>query len=181
MTPPAADSQQRGDTGGRLRLRATDADDLQVFATVLQDAIVPLTDVAWLPDENRFAMVANRFLWKEAAGSVQPEGGPGDAADYLRVNCGVVFEKVAGVQSRGLDLTQRGRMLDLLTIGFDPDEGGGAGGMIGLTFSDSADVRLKVTAIEARLEDLGEPWPTKWRPRHADDGSDGAPDGATGH
>lgn len=138
----------------RLRLRARDAEDLTVFSSILQDAIVPVTDIAYVPDERRFAMVANRFLWESA------EGG-GKRAAYQRVNCGVVVEKVAGVKSRGLNLTDRGRMLDLLTL---QEEDGG----VRLVFSGDTDIWLDTESIDVTLEDLGEPWPTQWRPDHAD-------------
>ena len=38
----------------RLRLRAVDADDLSVIAACLQDALVPLSEMAYLPDQRRF-------------------------------------------------------------------------------------------------------------------------------
>lgn len=137
-------------TSAGLRLQARDADDLTVFASLLQDAIVPLSDVTYVPSEQRFVMVVNRFLW-------DADGAP-DQHDQ-RVNCGVVFDRVTGVQSRGLDLADRGRMLDLLTIRFEE-------GRLFLVFSGGADIRLAIDGVEARLEDLGEPWPTGWRPGH---------------
>jgi hypothetical protein len=136
-----------------LRLRASDADDLTIFASILQDAIVPVSDIAFVPDERRFAMVANRFLWEADAKT-------GAEPDHQRVNCGVVVEQVAGVKSRGLDLSERGRMLDLLTV--TAEDGG-----LRFVFSGGADIWLTTDSVDARLEDIGEPWPTKWRPAHA--------------
>ncbi len=143
----------------RLRLRALDADDLTVFASILQDAIVPISDIAFVLGENRFAMVANRFLWETED---QTEG----KAEHQRVNCGVVVDQVAGVKSRGFDLDDRGRVLELLTLG--TEDGG-----IRLVFSGSADIWLSTDAVDARLEDIGEPWPTKWRPGHAGQNENG--------
>ena len=140
-------------THQRLRLRASDADDLTVFASILQDSIVPASDIAYVPDEQRFAMVANRFLW-EAEDSSDGE------TSHQRVNCGVVVDQVAGVKSRGIDLSDRSRMLDLLTV--TAEDGG-----IRLVFSGDADIWLAAETVDARLEDIGEPWPTIWRPGHA--------------
>ena len=142
----------------RLRLRASDADDLTIFATMLQDAIVPVSDMAFVPAEHRFALVANRFLW-ELSGTDEKK------PTHQRVNCGVVFEQVTGVKSRGLDLSDRGRMLDLLTLRAEDRR-------VGLVFSGDTEIELAVDAIDARLEDIGEPWPTKWRPEHADQTND---------
>jgi hypothetical protein len=142
----------------RLRLLAQDKDDLTIFATFLQDAIVPASDMAYIPDEQRFAFVANRFLWETAE-----EGGK--KPDHQRVNCGVVFEQVGGVKSRGLDLKDRSLMLDLLTLRSGE-------GSVGLVFSGGAEIQLAIDGVEAKLEDIGEPWPTKWRPGHADDATE---------
>ena len=142
----------------RLRLLAQDTDDLTIFATILQDAIVPVSDMAFIPDEQRFAFVANRFLWET------PEKGD-RKPDRQRVNCGVVFERVSGVKSRGLDLADRSLMLDLLTL----QTGDGS---VGLVFSGGAEIQLAIDDVTARLEDIGEPWPTKWRPGHAVDATE---------
>ncbi|WP_282606415.1 DUF2948 family protein [Pelagibius sp. Alg239-R121] len=47
-----------------LKLRAHDTEDMRVVAGVLQDALVPLSDVTYLKAEKRFVFVANRFRWE---------------------------------------------------------------------------------------------------------------------
>ena len=37
-----------------LRLKAVDAEDLSVIAACLQDALIPLREMVYLPDEHRF-------------------------------------------------------------------------------------------------------------------------------
>ena len=83
---------------GKLRLRAHDADDLQVLSACLQDAIVPISDVTYEPAARRFVLVANRFCWERADGAR-------DAFD--RVNCGVVVEGVSAVKLRRIDRNDR--------------------------------------------------------------------------
>src|SRR5262245_5336536 len=51
-----------------LTLIAFDADDLSVISAHLQDAVLKVGDVAYLPREKRFAAVGNRFDWAEAIG-----------------------------------------------------------------------------------------------------------------
>lgn len=146
--------------GGLLKLRAEDAGDLAVIAGALQDAIVPVADMAWLPDEGRFVLVANRFRWEA--------GTPGRGEPHERVNAGLSFEGVRAVQRRGIDFAERGRFLNLLTIALE--EGGGDDAVrVVLTFSDDAAIRLESAGLVCHLEDFGEPWPTQWQPRHADD------------
>ena len=159
-----------------LKLRAQDAEDMDVIAALLQDALVPRADMTYLPKEKRFVMVANRFDWPheradEAARSApsQPAATPpgedvrfdeaGDTPPFDRVNCGVCFDKVERVRYRGLGPDAKGEILSLLTIATQPRA-------ITLLFSGDAAVRLEVEAVHCHLEDLGQPWPTRWRPDH---------------
>jgi hypothetical protein len=135
-----------------LRLAARDPDDLAVIAGCLQDAIVPVADIAYVPDEGRFVLVANRFRWEEAQGGGEI---------YERVNCGVSFEGVTRVKSRGIDLRRREDMLSLLTVRAEA-------GAVMLVFAGGAQIRIETDAIACRIEDIGEPWPTRWRPTHPD-------------
>ena len=156
-----------------LRLRAADVEDLRVVAAVLQDALVPLADMTFQRREKRFVLVANRFRWESRDGAPLPaqseaDGGADTDASfadaelgpvYERVNCGIRFGKVANVRMRGLDPQQRDQILNLLTIDAEPRA-------ITLVFADNAAIRLEVSAIDCHLEDIGEPWPTRWRPFH---------------
>lgn len=154
----------------KLRLRAESPDDLDVIGAVLQDALIPVADMAYLAGESRFALVANRFCWEsEAPGG--PSGPPGLAAArggagaHHRVNAGVLFGKVQGAQTRGFDREDAARILSLLAIrteaGLDATE-------ITLVCAGAASIRLRVAGIDCRLDDIGEPWPTAWRPSHGD-------------
>jgi hypothetical protein len=171
-----------------LKLRAHDAEDLRALAACLQDALVPLADVAFLKAERRFVMIANRFLWEGAPSAgpepepqPEPQPEPGgdarfeDAEDaapgrvFERVNCGLCFDRVRKVRTRGLDLKQRDQILNLLTLTAAPGE-------ITLVFSGGAEIRLEISQIRCHMEDLGEPWPTRWRPSHGLDDSGDNPD-----
>lgn len=156
----------------RLKLRAKDMEDFQVLSAVLQDALVPVSDMAQLPREKRFVMVANRFRWEARAPlgdlpdeiRAEPPERDGDARFedaplYERVHCGITFDRVKAVQYRGFRKTNPDRILNMLAL--VPDSEG-----ITLEFSHEAAVRLQGRRIVCHLEDLGEPWPTHWRPSH---------------
>jgi hypothetical protein len=159
-----------------IKLRARDPRDMEVVAAWLQDALVPLADVAYLKREKRFVLVANRFKWESAPAGAPPK--PGERADgddarfgdesgepaFQRVNCGVCFDRVRSVRTRGLDLRNKDHILNLLTIEAAPRA-------VTLLFSGGAAIRLEVAGIACHLEDLGEPWPTRWRPAHSEAGS----------
>ena len=138
----------------KLKLRARDADDLQVLSTCLQDAILPISDMTFERAARRFVMVANRFCWERVDDS--------DEA-FDRVNCGVIFEGVNAVKLRRIDRSDRGLLLSLLAVSLDAQPGGAA---ITLVCADNRDIRLETDGIACQLEDVELPWPTRNRPGH---------------
>ncbi len=165
-----------------MKLRAHDADDLATVAACLQDALVSLSDIAYLKSEKRFVMVATRFRWEAgpdgtSAPPPEPEddasfegsaGGEASGPVYERVNCGVCFDRVKNVRFSGLDPKRKDKILNLLTLHAER-------GAVTLVFSGSSAIRLEVSSIRCHLEDLTEPWPTRWRPSH-DEGESAAED-----
>jgi len=140
-----------------LKLSATDEKDLGVISGALQDAIIPIGDMSYELSEKAFVFVANRFRWeREGAGQTSE-----------RVNSGVTFSNVIDVKRRGIDFRDRGAFLNLLAISCEPEQAAD-GPSVQLTFSGDRAIRLQTTGLLCHLEDFGEPWPTQWRPEHAD-------------
>jgi hypothetical protein len=149
------------DPGPLLRLKAVSEDDLAVLSGALQDAIIPIGDISFEPATNQFIFVANRFRWE--AGEAGRAARPAD-----RINAGVTFSNVTAVRRRGIDFRDRGAFLNLLAVTCLPG-GEQAGPVIQLTCAGDTAIRLETTGLLCHLEDFGEPWPTQWRPQHADD------------
>jgi hypothetical protein len=136
----------------RLRLRAEDADDLAIISACLQDALVPVRDLAYMPEDHAFFLVANRFRWEgtqDASGAVVCE----------RVLSGLAVGDVDAVSYRGFRRGDGDSILALLAVRASP-------GTIHLDFARGAEIRLEVPHIRCHLSDLGEPWPTSWQPDH---------------
>jgi len=152
-----------------LKLFAFDAEDLAVISAHLQDALIRIGDLAYLPQEKRFAAIGNRFDWVEALRNPRVQ-------DYVRRQAALRFERVLGARMQGIDLGRKDAVLSLLAIGFepkgDPDD---PGGHVTLHFADKGAIRLEVECIEAELKDLGPVWRAKSMPQHPDD--DSAPAG----
>jgi hypothetical protein len=94
------------------------------------------------------------------------------------------FERVSSFKCRGVDCCNKAAMLSLLAIAFE--ESDGAGGVVTLTFSGGAALRLEVECLECELADLGPIWTTTCCPAHDTTRGDeiGAPGlmpGVTGH
>lgn len=148
------------ENGDLLKLKAVDGEDLRVIAGTLQDAIVPILDIAYDAAERQFMFAANRFRWENTADGVSPSG--------ERVHCGVTFANVVSVQRKGVERVRPGTFLNLLTIVLE-DRPDGAGPLVELTFSGDAAIRLETDGLLCHLEDFGEPWPAQRQPHHAND------------
>ncbi len=144
-----------------LRLKAVDDGDLAVMSGALQDAIVPIGDIAYSPGDRQFVIAANRYRWETQFPSAA--AGQGE-----RVNCAVTISNVVEVKRRGVNLGDRSQFLNLLSLACT-ERTGEVGMWVDFTFSGHAAIRLETTELLCHLEDFGEPWPTQWRPRHADD------------
>jgi Protein of unknown function (DUF2948) len=140
-----------------LKLIALDADDLAVLSAHLQDAVIQVADIAYLPKERRFAAIGNRFDWMAAAEA--REG-------YARRRAALRFERVLGAQVQSIDLSNKSLVLSLLALTFEPTSA--PEGYVTLHFADSAAIRLHVECVEAEMKDLGPVWRVDFKPQHPD-------------
>ena len=122
-----------------------------MISAILQDALVGVAEIAYLPGERRFAFIANRFR-REVTGHA-----------FERIRCGVRFDEVAAVSRQGFSLRERDRILVLLSVRVE-------GRALRLDFSGGPGIRLEVGRILCHLDDLGDPWPTRREPRHPVEG-----------
>lgn len=147
-----------------LKLIALDSEDLKVISAHLQDAVLRVGDMAYLPGERRFAAVLNRFDWETATTSASQK------ADLERRRAGLRFERVRAAKVQGINFKDKTAALALLAIVFEPNDAPeGVAGDVTLTFSGGAAIRLSVECVEAELKDLGAVWAAKRAPRHGDD------------
>ena len=147
-----------------LKLIALDGEDLSVISAHLQDAVVRVGDMTFLPGEKRFAAVANRFDWAKA---LDGNGGPGQTDGLERRRTGLRFERVLAARVQSLNLTDKSAALALLAITFAPrDAKQPVEGDVTLTFSGGAAIRLEVECLEAEMKDLGAAWSANRAPTH---------------
>lgn len=137
-----------------LKLIALDEEDLAIISAHLQDAVVKVVDMGFLPRSQRFAMLLNRFDWDQKV----------IANERVRRRTGLHFERVRDVKCRGMAEAQRTGVLNLLAVTFFP--GDAPSGYVLLTFSGGAELRLEVECIEASMRDLGPAWGCSHTPKH---------------
>lgn len=127
-----------------LRLWATDADDLRVISALVQDAVLPVTELRYDRAARRFALLLNRFRWEQ------------DTTPPERVQSLLVVRDVLLVASQGVDRNDQNLILSLLAVEFDagPD---GAGNLI-LRLAGDGDIRLQVECVDVALRDVTRPY-----------------------
>lgn len=147
-----------------LKLIALDHDDLQIISAHLQDAVVKVGEMTYLPRQKRFAMIVNRFDWQHAI-----TAGEQKKTSDRRLRTALRFERVLAAKVQGIDLKAKASVLSLLAIGFEVGPVPPAGAVT-LVFAGGGAIRLDIECIEAELSDLGAAWRTKRRPQHNDSG-----------
>jgi hypothetical protein len=136
-----------------LRLVALDQEDLAVLSAHLQDAIVRVGDLTFLPSEHRFALAARRFDW-EAGASEPPR----------RRLTGLHFERVLAARTKDLPRENTDAVLNLLAITFEEKES--PSGTATLIYAEGGAIQLDLECIEAQMKDLGPVWEAESRPAH---------------
>jgi hypothetical protein len=139
-----------------LKFFVLDEEDLEVVSTHLQDAVTKASGILWRRQEKRLVVALNRFDW-ESAQAKTPE--------YRRRRAALRFERVLACKGRGIDLAGNDTVLNLLAVEFAETDA--PAGVVTLTFSGGAALRLEVECLEAELADLGPNWTTTARPDHA--------------
>jgi len=143
-----------------LKFVVLDEEDLEVASTHLQDAVVKVSDVLWRPHEKRLVVALNRIDW-ECAQAAQ-----GASCEYRRRRAALRFERVMACKCRQIDPAHKDAVLNLLAVEFSETEA--PSGVVMLTFSGGATLRLDVECLEAELADLGPSWTTAACPCHDD-------------
>lgn len=152
------------DGGDRpLRLKAWDAEDLQVISALAQDAVFPASEIAWRKAERRFAVLLNRFRWEDATSAA------GRGRDVERVQAVLVIDDVTAVKSQGVERGDADLILSLLALSFEPGEDGT--GRIVLTLAGDGAIACEVEALDVTLKDVTRPYvaPSRHVPSHGDD------------
>ena len=135
----------------RLKLTALDADDLGVVSAAVQDSLVAVRDCAHFHEERRFVLLLNRFCW---------EADPGIETAYWRTHSALVFNDVTAVHHHKIPLDKPDRVLELLAVALENDHS------VTLRFAAGRAIRLEIGRLACHLGDVGEPWPTPWKPAH---------------
>lgn len=130
----------------RMKLNAIDTEELKIIATVLQDGLIEVNDVKYLPSIRTFIVMITRFMWEEKIVNKTNN----------RTKAVLVFEDVLAVHSRNIDQMNKTKVLELLTFNFYYNKSKNI--EIELLFNNDATIKLETEVVQAKLEDQGESW-----------------------
>lgn len=140
----------------QLKLAALDDEDLQVLSAHVQDAVLTVADIRYMPKENKAVFIMNRFVWDKEADKRSKE--------HERRRSALAISQVTGMKAQNIQQNAKGAVLELLAVTFTPNDA--PTGQIQLAFAGGASVLLDVECIEAQLSDLGAAWSTPNLPQH---------------
>ena len=139
-----------------LKLIARTEEDLRVVSAHLQDSIASVADIAHLKQNKIFLMQLNRFMWEDVEKGVFRKN--------KRIRTILKFENVMNVLSININQFKKDKFLDFLAIetNITPDKNY----EMKIIFAGDAIIRVISEVIEVTLDDQGEAWDTKNKPKH---------------
>jgi len=139
-----------------LKLIAKTEEDIRVVSAHLQDSIASVSDIANLKKNKIFLMQLNRFMWEDVEKGVFRKN--------KRIRTVLKFENVLNVFSKNINQHKKDNFLDFLAIETIkmPDNNY----EMRIFFAGDSIIRIIVEVIEVTLDDQGEAWETKNKPKH---------------
>ena len=139
-----------------LKLIAKTEEDLRVLSAHLQDSIASIYDIANLKKNKIFLMQLNRFMWEDVEKGVFRKN--------KRIRTILKFENVLNVLSKNINQFKEDKFLDFLTI--ETNKTPDSNYEMKIIFAGNSIIRVISEVIEITLDDQGEAWDTKNKPKH---------------
>ena len=139
-----------------LKLIARTVEDLRVVSAYLQDAIVNINEIANLKKNKILLLQLNRFMWEDVE--------KGLFRKNKRIRTILKFENVIKVKSRNINLARKDKFLDFLTI--ETNQMTDNNYEMKILFAGDSILKVTAEVIEVTLDDQGEAWDTKNKPKH---------------
>ena len=133
----------------KIRLTAHTDNDLKIFSYLCQDAIISKDEYFYDKKNKYFVAILSRYCW-EKQGSI-------DQNVSYRVVSGLQFKNVNNIEY--INFKSNSTFYNLLAITYSKKK-------IILNFSMSSKIKLDCKIIDATVEDMDIPWPTKLKPQH---------------
>ena len=139
-----------------LKLIARTEEDLRVVSAHLQDAIVNVNDIANLKKNKILLLQLNRFMWEDVEKGVFRKN--------KRIRTVLKIENVIKVNSKNINQDKKDKFLDFLTI--ETNKMTDNNYEMKILFAGGSIVKVISEVIEVTLDDQGDAWVTKNKPKH---------------
>ena len=133
----------------KIRLNALNNDDLKIFSFLCQDAIISKEEILYDKTQNMFVVTLTRYCWEQQELN--------DKNISYRVVSGLNIKNVNNVEY--INFKSKVSFYNLLAITYEKKN-------IFLNLSMSSKIKLDCKKINATIEDIDIPWPTKLKPLH---------------
>ena len=139
-----------------LKLIAKTEEDLRVVSAHLQDSIISVSDIANLKKNKIFLMQLSRFMWEDVEKGVFRKN--------KRIRTILKFDNVINVFSKNINQLKKDKFLDFLAseTNIMPDNNY----EMKIIFAGGSMIRIVAELIEVTLDDQGDAWETKNKPKH---------------
>ena len=139
-----------------LKLIARTEEDLRIVSAHLQDSIANVSEIANLKKNKILLMQLNRFMWEDVEKGVFRKN--------KRIRTILKFENVLKVASKNISQAKKEKFLDFLAIETNrmPDNNY----EMKIIFAGDSILRILCEVIEVTLDDQGEAWDIKNKPKH---------------
>ena len=133
----------------KIRLNALNNDDLKIFSFLCQDAIISKEEIFYDKTKKIFVATITRYCWEQ------------QELNYNKIN----YRVVTGLQIKNVNKVEyinfqsKISFYNLLAITYEKAN-------IILNLSMSSKIKLDCKKINATIEDIDIPWPTKLKPLH---------------
>ena len=139
-----------------LRLTGNNKDDLKVISAYLQDSLIAVRDIVFLKKNKTFIMIANRFMWEDIEKGIFRQN--------KRIRCAIKFEGIIKVKSKNINQKNKNKSLEFLAMQYDSSTE--KDGKITIFFSGNSAIILIAEVIDIAMNDLGNPWKARYKPKH---------------
>ena len=139
-----------------LKLLANSEEDLRVISAHLQDSITQVKNIAHLKKNRIFLIQFNRFMWEDIEKGVFRKN--------RRIQSVLKFDNILDVFSKNINQKKSDRFLDFLAI--ETKCLSDKSYQIKLNFAGGILIRLNAEIIECFLEDQGDSWETRNKPKN---------------
>ena len=133
----------------KIRLNALNNDDLKIFSFLCQDAIISKEEIFYDKTKKMFVTTLTRYCWEQQKLN--------DKNINYRVVTGLQIRNVNSVEY--INFKSKISFYNLLAITYEKAN-------VILNLSMSSKIKLDCKKINAVIEDIDIPWPTKLKPLH---------------